>query len=523
RRYLPETNVLETNYRTAGGAARVTDALTLPLSGLPPRRELVRRVDGLAGSVAFAWEVEPRFDYARSGTRIERRGSIPIATSGADALAVASWDAGEAQCHGEQIHGQFEIEPGRSALIVIAHGHQEPVVVPARAEVERRLEETVRFWQQWARGRSYTGPWREEVLRSALVLKLLVFSPSGAIAGAGTTSLPETMAGNNNYDYRYSWIRDSAFTMNALLELGCAPEAKAFFSWLMHASQLTHPELRVLYRLDGREEVTEHELPLEGYRSSRPVRIGNRAAAQLQLDAYGDLLDSARLYADHGLDREIGKRLTAIADFVCEIWTEKDAGIWELRDETRPFTEGKMKCAIALEAACSLVEPGLAPAEHRARWQAEAAKIRHFVESRCWAPEVNSYVRAADGGDLDASVLFAGQNRYSERGDPRLAATIDVIRRELGSGPFLYRHTGQRGKEGAFVACSFWLVSALARVGRIDEAGQLMDELLAQANDVGLFSEEIDPATGESLGNFPQGLSHLAVVNAAAALAEAQR
>ncbi|HUP32459.1 MAG TPA: glycoside hydrolase family 15 protein [Gaiellaceae bacterium] len=523
RQYLRETNVLETTYRTARGVARTTDALTLPLSGLAPTRELVRRIEGLAGTVVFSWAVWPRFGYGGDVTRIERRGSVPVASSGGDAVAVASWSAGDPESSDGRIEGTFAVDPGESALIVLAHAHEEPLVVPARVEVERRLDATIGFWREWANARSYDGPWREQVIRSALALKLLVFAPSGAIAGAATTSLPEAIGGNKNYDYRYSWIRDSAFTMHALVELGCSRESQAFLSWLMHASQLTHPELRILYRLSGGDEADERELALEGYRGSRPVRIGNAAAGQLQLDAYGDLLDAAWIVARDGLDREIGQRLAAIADYVCEIWTRKDSGIWEIRGETRHFTEGKMKCAIALERACDLAERGLVPAKHRSRWQAEAKKIHAFVETRCWSAEQGSYVRAADSNDLDASVLLAGQSRYAPRGDERLSATIDAVRRELGDGKLLYRYSGVREEEGAFVACSFWAASALARAGRVDEAATMVDELLSRASDVGLFAEQIDPATGDFLGNFPQGLSHLALVNAAFAIEEARR
>ncbi len=524
RRYVPDTNVLETTYTTAGGTARVVEALTLPLSELAPTRELVRRVEGLAGHVAFEYTLQPRFGYGLGKTRFERRGSVPVALSGADAVALAAWDAGEPRPTEDAITGAFQVEPGRSALLVLAHAHAEPLVLPPRADVERRLEETLRFWREWSRRRTYDGPWREAVVRSALTLKLLVFAPSGAIAAAATTSLPEAIGGEKNYDYRYAWIRDAAFTMDALTDLGCSPEADAFLSWLEHASQLTHPRLRVLYRLDGGDRTPERDLPLEGYRGSTPVRTGNAAADQLQLDAYGDLLDAVWIHAGHvgSLDRETGRRLAAVADLVCGIWNREDSGIWELRGETRHFTEGKMKCAIALERACSLAERGLVPGERRARWQAEAEKVRAFVEARCWSDERASYVRSAESDELDASVLLAGQNRYARKGDERLAATIDAVRRELGSGPFLYRYTGAQAEEGAFVACSFWLVSALARVGRVDEAGELMDELLGHANGVGLFSEQIEPGSGEFVGNLPQGLSHLGVVNAAAAIAEAQ-
>ncbi len=524
RRYVPETNVLETTYTTADGVARVVDALALPLSGLAPTRELVRLIEGVAGRVAFEYALEPRFGYGADETRLERRGSVPVALAGAEAVALATWGGGEPRTAGGRVSGAFDVAAGASALLVLAHAHAEPLVLPAREDVERRLEETLRFWREWSRRRTYEGPWREQVIRSALALKLLVFAPSGAIAAAGTTSLPEAVGSEKNYDYRYAWIRDAAFTMDALTDLGCSPEADAFLSWLAHASQLTHPRLSVLYRLDGAAEASERELPLEGYRASPPVRIGNGAAGQLQLDAYGDLLDAAWIHAEHAgsLDRDLGKRLAAVADLVCRIWQDEDSGIWEVRGETRHFTEGKMKCVIALERASSLADRGLVPADRRDGWQAEAERIRAFVETRCWSHERGSYVRAAGSDELDASVLLAGQNRYSRDGDERLAATIDAVRRDLGAGPFLYRYSGMREEEGAFLACSFWLVSALARVGRVDEAGGLMDELLGHGSEVGLFSEQIDPASGEFLGNLPQGLSHLGVVNAASAIAEAQ-
>lgn len=523
RRYVGHTNVVETTYHTTEGVARVTDALALPEGGLPPHRELARRIEGLVGRVEFEWHLEPRFGYGLRKTRIDRRGDLAIASSDAHALAVASWDAGDAIHQGNSLTARFALESGASALLVLAYAREEPLVFPSRDEVEHRLARTQAFWSEWAGARTCDGPWRDAVLRSALALKLLVFAPSGAIAAAATTSLPERVGGDRNYDYRFSWIRDAAFTMNAFLELGCGREATAFLSWLMHASQLTHPELRVLYRLDGRDEATERELALAGYRGSRPVRIGNGAAKQLQLDAYGDLLDAAWIYArrTRELDGDIAKRLAGIADHVCSVWRREDSGIWEVRDERRHFTEGKMKCAIALERACSLAESGFVRTDRVIRWREEAAKIRDFVETQCWSEQRRSYVRFAGADELDASVLLAGQNGYSSHGDERLSSTIDAVRRELADGPFVYRYTGQQDKEGAFFACSFWLVSALARVGRLDEAGALMDELVGETNDVGLLSEEIDPGSGEFLGNFPQGLSHLALINAAVAVGEA--
>lgn len=523
RRYLPGTNVLETTQTTATGTIRVTDALTLPGPGLSPQRELVRLVEGVDGEVEIGWQLEPRFGYGLAPTRLESRPHALVASSGADALALLVPERDEADARGGAAAGSFTVRAGDREVVVLTAAHGEPLVLPSAREAAARLEATARSWRRWAETRTHDGPWREQVLRSALALKLLVFAPSGAIAAAPTTSLPERIGGDRNYDYRYCWIRDSAFTMDAFLELGCAPEARAFLSWLMHASQLTRPELRVLYTLHGGEEEHERPLPLAGYRDSQPVRVGNAASGQLQLDAYGDLLDAAWVYDTRAerLDREIGKRLAGVADHVCSIWREQDAGIWEIRERVAHFTEGKMKCAIALERACALARRGSVPAAHVESWEREAAEIRRFVEEECWSDELGSYVRAAGSRELDASVLLAGQNRYSEEGDVRLSATIDAVRARLGDGPLLYRADDLREQEGAFVACSFWLVTALAHVGRVEEAAETMEAMLAHANDVGLLAEEIDPGSGEFLGNFPQGLSHLALINAAAAIADA--
>ena len=287
RRYLPDTNVLETTYITERGRVRVTDAMTLPRTGLAPQRELLRRVDGVGGQVPMAWRVEPRFGYAAGQTRIGVRAGVPVASAGADALAVRAWDAGTAAHDAQGIGGGFVTSTGSRALLALSAAHGEPLVFPGRDEAEARLDSTIEFWRSWAGHRSYDGPWRDAVVRSALTLKLLVYAPSGAIAAAATTSLPEQLGGARNWDYRYSWPRDSAFTLDAFLGLGCSPEAEAYFSWLLHASQLTHPRLRVLYRLDGRARAPERELALAGYRDSRPVRVGNAAAPQLQLDVYG--------------------------------------------------------------------------------------------------------------------------------------------------------------------------------------------------------------------------------------------
>ncbi|HET9286538.1 MAG TPA: glycoside hydrolase family 15 protein [Gaiella sp.] len=526
RRYVPHTNILETTFTTSGGSVRVTDALTLPGGELSPYRELARRIDVVAGTVPMEWRVEPRFQYGSETASFTVRGGVPVAASGRDALAVLSWEAGTTTVDTTGVGARFVAQSGCSSMLVMSVAHLEPLVFPTRADVEDRLAGTARRWEAWSESRAYDGAWRDAVLRSALALKLLVFAPSGAIAAAPTTSLPEQLGGTRNWDYRFSWPRDSAFTLRALLSLGCAPEARAFFFWLLHASQLTHPHLHVLYRLNGRVEADERELPLAGYHDSTPVRVGNGAAEQLQLDVYGEMLAAAALYARFagGLDRDHGRRLAEVANLVCELWREPDAGIWEVRSEPAHFTQSKMMCAVALDHAVQLAESGHLPNRDVARWQRESASVRKYVETNCFSEEKQAYARIAGEDEVDASLLLAVVHGYDRADSPRLVGTVDAVRRELADGPLVRRYLGGDGlpgEDGAFLACSFWMVEALARQGRVGEATTMMGELVELANDVGLYAEEIDPTTGDYLGNFPQGLSHLALVNAAVTLEEA--
>jgi GH15 family glucan-1,4-alpha-glucosidase len=525
RRYLPGTNVLETTFCTDSGVVRVLDALTFR-GQLGPARELQRRVEGVSGSVPIGWTVGPRFGYGQRPTRLGWRSRTPVATSGGDALAICAFDAGSPTVDGGVVRGGFETTPGSSALLALCGEHQEPLVFPARTELDRRFDDSVAAWHSWSSARTYEGPWREAVIRSALTLKLLVHAPSGAVAAAATTSLPEDLGGERNWDYRFCWVRDAAFVLDALLRLGCAPEAEAYFWWVLHATQLTHPRLQPVYRLDGGTRLRERTVPMAGYRGSRPVRVGNAAAAQHQLDTYGELLQSAWLYARAGerLDGEIGHRLAGIADHICARWREPDAGIWEVRSRPEHFTHSKMMCWIALDRADRLAERGLVPGRHRARWREEAAACAEFIERRCYSPAQESYARFAGSNELDASVLLGLISGYGPQRQARWRTTVDAVRRELGHGPYLYRYTGEdglTGREGAFFSCSFWLVEALACTGRTEEATTLMDRLVGLANDVGLYAEEIDPSSGSFLGNLPQGLSHLALISAATAIATA--
>ncbi len=520
RRYLPRTNVLETTFTTTEGRVRVTDAMTAGWRA-PAWVELLRRVEGLDGGVPMRWSVSPRFEWGATGGEVNERQGTPIIRHHGLGLAVQAWDAGTPECRDGTVAASFEATQASRALLAIGAFEDEPLLLSRREEVESRLDETVGFWRQWVGRCSYDGPWRDAVLRSALALALCSHAASGAIVAAPTSSLPEAVGGSRNFDYRYNWLRDTSFALDALLRLGLREEVHASLGWMLAATRTTHPRLDVFYSLDGTAGDPQGELDLEGYRRSSPVHRGNSAGSQLQLGNYGDLLDTCFAYVRDGnaLDPESGQRLAEVADLVCEIWRNRDASIWELHDR-EDYAQGKLACWVALDRTVALADAGQVPDGSAGRWKATAATVREFIDGRCWSSRLRSYVRYPGTEDLDASMLLAARTGYLDGNDPRLGQTVDAMRRELGEGPFLYRYSGMREQEGAFLACSFWMVEALARAGRLDEATEAMDELVSAANDVGLLSEEIDPQSRELLGNFPQALSHLALVNAAFVLGE---
>jgi GH15 family glucan-1,4-alpha-glucosidase len=511
RRYLPDSNVLETTFTTAEGRVRVTDALDLDDGGTLPWRELARRAEGLSGSVRMRWSFELSTHLDREPWA--RPDGPQVVVVGGQQLALLTWDAGA---------GDVELRQGETAHLVVVAADPGPFPCPTRDEVEGRLCGTVDAWRRWLREHTYDGPWNEPVERSLLALKLLICSRTGAIVAAPTTSLPERIGGERNWDYRYAWPRDSGWTIASLISLGFREQAQASFAWLLQAVGGTRPDVASVYELDGSVLRRCEERNWPGYRGSRPVCVGNRAGEQLQLGGYADLLDTAWAYACEGnlVDPQSAALLVEVVDHVCEIWERPDAGIWEL-DEPRPYTQSKIACWTALRRALDLVEASQLPGDARARWEQKLAQIEAFVEERCWSEERGAYVQHAGGTALDAAELLCARRGYGDVDRDRVAATVDAIRRELARGALLYRYSGMEVEEGAFVACSFWLVEALARLDRADEACELMEETLAFANDVGLYSEEIDPSTGDFLGNFPQGLSHLSLIRAAVAVQEA--
>jgi GH15 family glucan-1,4-alpha-glucosidase len=522
RRYVGRTNVLETTYRTGDGVVRVTEALTLQDGGLLPWVELARRIEGLEGSVRLGWRLEPRFDWGREPARIVRRGDMLVAEGASLQVTVRSWDAGEVEPEEDALAGSFELGQGETALLALIAAHEQPLHAPGRDHVDARLDAARRVWERWLGMWAYDGPWEEEVARSALALKLLVYAPNGSIAAAPTTSLPEKVGGDKNYDYRYSWVRDSAFTLDALMRLGLPEQVQESFGCLLRAVRQTAPDLRPFYDLDGcvptRRETLDH---LRGYRDSQPVRYGNAASTQLQLGSWGDLLETAALYVSEGnvLDEETGEMLAGCIDRVSTVWQDKDSGMWEL-DEHRHYTASKIAVWMAFDRALRLADEGHLPDEHVAQWREQHERLHAWIEANCWSDELGSYCGWTGEDSLDAGVLRAMRMDYPER--ERLGRTLDTIRERLAAAPgLIYRTTEHVGREGAFVACSFWVVEALARLGRVDEGCETMEQILPYANDLGLFSEEINPDSGELLGNFPQGLSHLALINAAGAIQDA--
>jgi GH15 family glucan-1,4-alpha-glucosidase len=521
QRYLDKTNVLETTFSTDAGVVRLTDAVTTDGGRLLPWHELVRRVECISGSVDMHWSVEPRFGY---GTADHSFAAIDDgyfeARSEAGDLGVSVWAPWKALHSPESVNGEATLREGESATLALVYTPRgEPVPRPTRDEVEDRLERTAAAWHEWLDAHDYEGPWRESVERSLLALRLLS-APSGAVVAAPTTSLPERIGGDRNYDYRHAWPRDTAFMLDALLNCGLREPAHGALAWLLRALEDTHPRVQPIYRLSG--EVLDHqfELPLRGYRDSKPVREGNDAAGQLQLGAYGDLLHTAWLYTQLGnrLDRVTGTRLAETVDLLTETWTNEDSSIWEL-PEHHQYTASKMGCWLAFDRAAQLVAAGQLP-DHgrRQRYERERDEVARWVEEHCWSEGRQSYLQAAGSEGLDVATVLMGRMGYHEVSSRRFQLTLEAVRRELMSGPYVHRYSGMENEEGAFVACSFWVVEAMGQAGDLDAACELMEQAIGMGNHLGLMSEEVDPATSELLGNFPQALSHLALINAATIL-----
>lgn len=517
RKYLPGTNILQTTYTTASGRVQVTDSLNLGSTGRLPWNELARAVEGLEGTVAMRWRVAPGTMFNTVSPWVDVTAHKPVLRASEVSVGVCGEHVGESKVEEQQISGSFRTTPGSQHLLAVVATHSEPLRLPTPREIRKNLEMTRETWLRWGDLLESDGPYGEEVQRSALVLKLLSHSPSGSVAAAATTSLPENMAGTKNYDYRFAWIRDATYALQALLQLGEQEDVHAQVSWLLRLVRAQVPNLHVLNRLDGEvpeTRMTEYDVP--GWRGTGPVVAGNAAADQLQLGVYGDVFDVAHRYVAGGnvLDTATARMLADLADAICDVWRRPDSGMWEL-PEHRHYTSSKMGCWHGLDCAVRLAEDGYIPGCVD-RWRAERERIRAWIDTECWSEQRGAYIWYPGTQELDASVLLHAMTGF-DRG-PRMKTTIAALRQELGRGPLMYRYSGVDAEEGAFVACSFWTVAALTTVGQREQAVELMDRMVALANDLGLFTEMIDPEDYSFLGNFPQALSHLAVLNAALAL-----
>jgi GH15 family glucan-1,4-alpha-glucosidase len=518
RAYVSGTNVLQTTFETASGVVRVTDALVTGVAGRLPWTELARRIDGVSGSVDMAWSVEPGRALRSAMPWVDSTVNGPVIRVDGVMLSVTGFEHGPHDPGTHQLDGAFTTTESSRHLFAVSGTSREPIHPPNARNVDRGIDRTVANWRAWSREFSYEGPWADAVQRSALALKLLIHSPTGAIAAAATTSLPETIMGGKNWDYRFAWVRDVAYTLQAMIRFGLREESQAAVSWMLTTIRKHGPALEVFYTLDGEipDEIVHTEAP--GWRELGPVVCGNDAKHQLQLGPYGDLFDVMRSYVDAGniLDAETGRSLASVADQACDDWQKPDAGIWEL-PQTRHYTTSKLGCWQALSSAVHLAKLGEVPGD-AARWEAERDRIEVWVNENCWSEQRQSYTMYPGSDELDASILLHAPSGFN-RGE-RMSLTIDAITAELANGPLVYRYSGMREEEATFVACAFWRAGALACVGRMDEARALMDELIPLANDVGIYAEMIDADSLDFAGNLPQGLSHLSLIYTAILISE---
>ncbi len=535
RRYARDSNVLETWFETDTGVVHITDCMALlphrqQHDTLRPQAEILRLVECLEGEVDLEVVCAPRPDFARAGGWFEARRALGWAYCWGDAVAFLQGEL-PLTCTEDAatVHGRTRVTASDIFCMSLAYTRRDIAVIPALgAAAVDRVSDTRSWWQDWSDSCTFDGMYRGAVVRSALVLKLLHYDLSGAVVAAPTTSLPEAVGGIRNWDYRYCWLRDAAMTVQAFAELGYTHEASFFIDWLLHATALTRPRLDILYDIYGETHLPESEVrDFEGYSRSRPVRVGNAAQAQLQLDVYGAVIEAAHLFVRHGgrLDRGEARALKGFGDQVCSSWREPDEGIWEKRDGRVHHTYSKMMAWVALDRLLDLAEGGHLRVP-RARFEAERKAIEEAIETHGFDVELDAYVAYFGAKEPDASLLLASRYRYRAADHPRMQGTCAFIERTLDVDGLIYRYPpesdGMPGREGAFGIASFWMVEHLALAGRVAEAQIRFERLLESSSDLGLYAEEIDPETGSALGNFPQAFTHVGLITAAMALRRAE-
>ncbi len=526
--YEGDTNVLATTFDSKEGHIKLTDFMPcfMEKGELKGFQEIHRVVDCLDGDPGLRITFQPRFNYARGKTSILETREGCLAKNERHRVSLAS-SLKLLVSDRQLLVNDFRLSQGQRIVFVLKWGNSSPTHA-GRYETSRKLSKTLAYWKRWASHVKYQGPYRAHVVRSCLVLKMLQYAPTGAMVAAVTTSLPESIGTLRNWDYRYSWIRDNALSVWALSEAGATREALDYTRWMINVRRHSKERLQIMMGIGGEREIPEITLDhLEGYRRSSPVRVGNAAYKQLQLDIYGILADSM-----YYLHRALGwttkqayeNLVKYSADQAAAEWEKPDSGIWEMR-QARSFVESKMWCYVALDRAMKIARD-LGYDEDWRRWEPVKKKIKSQILASGWSTKKKAFTMVLEGDDLDAANLLMPLVGFLPARDPKMTSTIQRIREELGKGDLVYRYNmddGQLGKEGAFTVCSFWMVDCLTRLGKLGEAEGLLNQLLKRANHLGLYSEEIDPVTGEALGNFPQAYTHMGLITASVRLEEARR
>lgn len=526
RHYLPGTNILQTGLSGPQGRLLITDFMVAKeqMNQSADDHILVRQLEAPDRDMVAKVLVDARFDYGRQAPEVVSDGQCLVLSH--QGLHLHFDGPGVWEREGRAMVQRVELAQGKPQALLLRYdggrSHHRDY------DPQELLALTRHFWEDWIKRCEYDGPYVDLIFRSALVLKLLIYAPEGSIVAAPTTSLPERIGGQRNWDYRYSWLRDSAFLLYALQLLGYHDEAANFIAWLERIHEGQPSRFQTMYGIDGRTDIDETELTeLEGYQGSRPVRIGNAAAKQRQLDVYGEVVDSAYLYLRFGKAKAAPMRgtLVAMVDEAAEYWEEPDKGIWEMRGGPQQFVHSKLLCWVALDRGISLSRELKVDKSRRDRWVWTRERIRHTILTRGWSDKLGAFRQVLDEDQLDATALMIPLLRFLPPLDPRMRQTVATIQRDLtDENGFVYRYRRDDGlgaSEGTFLLCSFWLVDNLALQGQVVPAQHLFERLTSHGNDLGLFSEELDPDSGELLGNFPQALTHLAIVNAAAHLERA--
>ena len=529
RTYLENTLILETTFREENGEARLLDFFTMRKGGEHlPHQQILRIVEGIKGKIAFEIDIVPRFDYGSIRPWIRRQDDHSyIMIGGHDGLLV-SYDSSLEMEDRHRLMGSFTVEPGERRHLSILYRKPEDldeglVSTPRIEELDDRLDETLQWWQSWVGKGKIETPYASYARRSAIVLKGLTNAPTGAIAAAATTSLPESAGGKRNWDYRFTWIRDSTFTVQSLGKLGYVREADGFRRFVERTAAGSAEEIQILFGVGGERRLKEIEIDeLEGYGGARPVRVGNAAESQIQLDVYGELLELARRWHEWGNepDDDYWEFLVELVNQAALRWKDPDQGIWEMRGKPRHFVHSKAMCWVALNCGIQLAET-LDRDGPVNRWKKARKEVLDAIEERGYDRDRGIFIQAFDSPEMDASLLLLPMMGFVDYRDERMIRTTDAVQKELGEAGLLRRYAamddGMDGKEGVFLAASFWLAECLARQGRSEEAHKVFKRAISTGNDLHLFSEEYDPKAREMLGNFPQGLTHLSLISATVA------